>query len=195
MKKAMQQLPGVTPWPCTILCLKNNIPIVPRPVARCCDGRWIIPFKSRWQTASTQRRIFITSPHAAPHVFQHVSLTRRVPGYSVCHQAQMPDVPDPESLPDDSHQPLYGLPLGVLVESHLDGGFKLVSKVWDSHFEPYVWWWCFIFVGLAVKPPISITKWADAHLRNPSAGKTRWTTLVWKNAVENKNCDKTKKMR
>ena len=134
----------------------------------------------------------------------------------------MPDVPDPESLPDDSqwsgetnpgrwpphegaglvrvHFNLtntnhYGLPLGVLVESHLDGGFNLVSKVWDSHFEPYVWWWWFIFVGLAVKPPISITKWADAHLRNPSAGKTRWTTLVWKNAVENKKCDKTKKMR
>ena len=28
----------------------------------------------------------------------------RVPGYSVCHQAQMPDVPDPESLPDDSQR-------------------------------------------------------------------------------------------
>ena len=187
--------------------------------------RWALDytFKSRWQTASTLKRIFITSPHAAPHVFQHVSsLTRRAFQATPCaikHRCPTCQIrrvclttlrdqgktnpgrwPPHEgaglvrvhlNLTNTNH---YRFPLGVLVESHLDGGFKLASKVWDSHFEPFVWWWCFIFVGLVVKPPISITKWADAHLRNPSAGKTRWSTLVWKNAVENKKMRQNQKI-
>ena len=95
--------------------------------------------------------MFITSPqlHMSFNIFGASPASASVPGYSVCHQAQMPDVPDPESLPDDSrvnlHHPLlHGFTtVGMLVEFHLDG-FKSGSRVWDFSFEPYVWWWMLV---------------------------------------------------
>ena len=58
----------------------------------------------------------------------------------------------------------------------------------------------FPYIGNVIIPTDEVHHFSEGWLNHQPVKpecrkKTRWTILVWKNAMENKNCDKTKKMR